>query len=142
MTVPTLVAAAADEDPCREAWLSVALAVAQGLPQPTGLTVWPDEGVRVNIDFRDREPDAHRWVVALSLQRSEHAPIPSADAQRTVTWWAANRGGVAWTLVTSVPVVPDPPRSPLAARVAAAILEPDRMVQGGPFADLTPGSAA
>ena len=104
----------------RDAWLTVALAVARdGLPTPESLHIY--EYGAVVIDCLTHA-DADAWAAHLDLH--QEPDLTSSDGKRLIRRWDSEpgRNGYLWMIRANAPV--DPP-SPLAAEVVAAILTPD-----------------
>lgn len=112
----------------REVWLTVALAVARGLPEPWHLYMYDQSVVGwtsheyVELQFSDHV-SAGRWATWLNCDASKRTlNLPDG---REVVDYCGTRDGWSWRIesLVDVPAVPAP--TALAAQVVVAILTPD-----------------
>jgi hypothetical protein len=112
----------------REVWLTVALAVARGLPEPRRLYLYDrsvdgwTSGPTVYLELSDHA-SAARWATWLGCDESKITlPLPGGRVHVT---YDGVRDGWFWTVesIEATPVVPAP--TALAAQVVVAILTPD-----------------
>lgn len=105
----------------RQAWLSVALGVADGLPHPKLLQVLhdPDQAVLTLLTATQ----ARRWVDWLDEVTGEvEFPIPGGV---TLQSWRGRKDGWHYTVDVAEPSAACEPDEKAKARLAAALLSPD-----------------
>lgn len=105
----------------RQAWLSVALGVADGLPHPLRLYVEDD---RIELNVTDPHV-GQRWADWLDPDDDTHSRVTlsSRDGATRYYTWLAYRGGWCFSVHAAEPV--DKPDEAVKARLAAALLSPD-----------------
>lgn len=106
----------------RQAWLSVALGVADGLPHPSLMQVIPHpdhDQVTLTLDTASQ---AQQWRSWLGYTESGSVELPDG----TVLWhWRGERQGWSYTLYATEPAALHEPVEDAKARLVAAVLSPD-----------------
>ena len=105
----------------RDAWLTIALAVAQGMPEPCELTVG---GPIDSIDITPHNlTDFHRWAEHVNARTDQ--PFTTEAGRTIYSSFAKNWHGWRTMIRYYADSTPSPSTSDLAEQVAAAIVTPD-----------------